>query len=259
MKHPKEHDLTHFSPRWTMSLLCFSMNFALSEEESAETAALTTAAYDAWVLVNDYFSWEKEWKNHEANGETGMIVSAVFLFMKWHSVDATKARALLREEIIVREEKYCRAKEDFLARGKLTEKTVQWLDLLDLVTAGNFAWSMTTARYQLEADDAYPRLRAAHKENPPKIAFDSLSIPISMGTVDLAKLAETIFGTTASCTDAVDSVLGTTPPAITPDGHSESGDVQSHPPVPAVPSLYLYEDVSSIICGLESLRKVYRS
>lgn len=222
------------------------MDFVLSEKESEATSALTTAAYDAWVLVNDYFSWEKEWKNHEANGETGMIVSAVFLFMKWRSVDATKARALLREEIIAREEKYCRAKEDFLARGKLTEKTIQWLDLLDLVTAGNFAWSMTTGRYQLEADDAYPRLRAAHKENPPKTAFDSLSIPISLGTVDLAKLAETIFGTTGGCTDPVDSVLGTTPPAITPDGHPGNDHVQSHPPVPTVPSLYLYEDVRVI-------------
>lgn len=38
-----------------MSLLCFSMNFSLSDDETAETMALTTAAYDAWVLVNDYF------------------------------------------------------------------------------------------------------------------------------------------------------------------------------------------------------------
>lgn len=231
------------------------MNFALSEDETAATAEITTAAYDAWVLVNDYFSWEKEWKNHQANGETGMIVSAVFLFMKWHKVDAKEARALLRNEIVAREEKYCRAKEEFLAHGKLTEKTIQWLDLLDLVTAGNFAWSMTTARYQLEADDAYPRLRAAHKESPPATAFDSLSIPISLGSVDMTTLAETIFGSTGKRTDSVHQPLELISAATTPVETSEATGNLCHPHVFSVPSLYSYEEVCPVFTVLSHKHK----
>ena len=45
--------------RWTMSLLCFSMDLHRTREEVAATAEMTDMAYGAWVLVNDYFSWEK--------------------------------------------------------------------------------------------------------------------------------------------------------------------------------------------------------
>lgn len=79
-----------------MSLLCFSLDFILTKKEEQELNEITTAAYSAWVLVNDYFSWEKELINHESNGSTGVIVSAVFLFMRWYSVDATEAKRLLR-------------------------------------------------------------------------------------------------------------------------------------------------------------------
>lgn len=169
-----------------MSLLCFSMDFTLNDEEEEKTLALTWAAYDAWVLVNDYFSWEKEWKNHEANGGKGMIANAIFLFMKWYSVDAEEGKKMLRKEILAREEKYCKAKDDFLASADATDKTTEWLELLDLVTAGNFAWSMTTARYRFGAEDSYPALRATCSETADSGITDSLGSPISLNAATMA-------------------------------------------------------------------------
>lgn len=177
---------------WTMSLLCFSMDFKLNAQEEKKTQAITDAAYDAWVLVNDYFSWEKEWKNHQANDETGVIANAVFLFMRWHSVTPEEGRLMLRKEIIAREEKYCKAKEAFLASGAATEKTTQWLEMLDLVTAGNFAWSMTTARYIHGADDVYPALRNAFSDTWNSSTSDSLGCPISLNAKAMADKTEVI-------------------------------------------------------------------
>ncbi|CAI6340763.1 unnamed protein product [Periconia digitata] len=171
---------------WTMSLLCFSMDFKLNKEEEKKTAAITQAAYDAWVLVNDYFSWEKEWSNHVSNGGDGVIANAVFLFMRWYSIDAEASKVMLRKEIVAREEMYCREKEAFLASGEVTEKTSQWLELLDLVTAGNFVWSMTTARYRLGAEDVYPRLRAECSESPDTGPAGSLGCPISVSAAIMA-------------------------------------------------------------------------
>lgn len=170
-----------------MSLLCFSMDFTLNEDEAEKTSAITSSAYDAWVLVNDYFSWEKEWKNHEANGGVGFIANAIFLFMRWYSVDATEGKRMLRKEIVAREEKYIKEKEKFLASGHATDRTSRWLKLLDHVTAGNFAWSMTTARYRLGGEDAYPALRAAHEEKPESAIVDGLSQPISLNAANMAK------------------------------------------------------------------------
>ncbi|KAI1765276.1 isoprenoid synthase domain-containing protein [Hypoxylon sp. FL1150] len=171
---------------WTMSLLCFSMDFTLDAEEEKKTSALTWMAYDAWVLVNDYFSWEKEWKNHQANGGKGVIANAIFLFMKWYSVDAAEGKKMLRKEIMAREDKYCRAKDSFLASGDATTKTTQWLEMLDLVTAGNFVWSMTTARYRFGAEDAYPSLRAACTETADAGITDSLGSSISLNAAAMA-------------------------------------------------------------------------
>ncbi|XXH01034.1 hypothetical protein Hte_007385 [Hypoxylon texense] len=171
---------------WTMSLLCFSMDFALDAEEEEKTSAVTWAAYDAWVLVNDYFSWEKELINHRANDGNGMIANAIFLFKKWYSVDAEEGKKMLRKEILAREDKYCKAKDDFLASGDVTSKTTQWLELLDLVTAGNFVWSMTTARYRLGAEDSYPSLRTAYSKSADAGIPDSLGSPISLNAAKMA-------------------------------------------------------------------------
>lgn len=175
-----------------MSLLCFSMDFTLDEDEAEKTSAITSSAYDAWVLVNDYFSWEKEWQNHQANGGVGVIANAIFLFMRWYSVDATEGKRMLRKEILAREEKYCKEKEQFMASGHATDRTSQWLKLLDHVTAGNFAWSMTTARYRLGGEDAYPALRAAHGEDPESGLVDSLSQPISLNAANMAKKMDVV-------------------------------------------------------------------
>ncbi|KAI9710434.1 MAG: hypothetical protein M1828_002164 [Chrysothrix sp. TS-e1954] len=149
---------------WTMSLLSFAMDFILTEDQTSMTAAIESAAYDAWVLVNDYFSWEKELLNFEMNGKVGEIASSVYLFMKWYAIDAKESKRRLRAEIQAREQKYCRMKRDFLARGDVPKDVETWFELLDKVTAGNFAWSMTTARYDMCAEDAYPGLRAKHRD-----------------------------------------------------------------------------------------------
>ncbi|RBQ68210.1 hypothetical protein FVER14953_21058 [Fusarium verticillioides] len=169
---------------WTMSLLCFSMDFKLTLEEEQKTADITSAVYDSWVLVNDYFSWEKEWSNYQSNGATGVIANSIFLFMKWHSIEKEEGKEMLRKEIISREDQYCSLKDEFLAKGAATEKTRQWLELLDLVTAGNFAWSMTTARYRAGAPDVYPALwkHCADKESD----TESLGRPISVNARDMA-------------------------------------------------------------------------
>ena len=173
-----------------MSLLCFSMDFALTDGEKERTSAVTTAAYNAWVLVNDYFSWEKEWQNYRGNSSEGEIVSAIFLYMKWQSVDQIEARKLLKAEILAREQKYSEAKAELTARENLSDNVRNWFDLLDWVTAGNFAWSMTTARY-LNGKDAYPGLRTAHMSKRMSNHLDSLHLPISLNATRNVEAMET--------------------------------------------------------------------
>ncbi|KAF4984888.1 hypothetical protein FZEAL_41 [Fusarium zealandicum] len=171
---------------WTMSLLSFSMDFKLSADEVQKTAHITSAAYDAWILVNDYFSWEKEWINYQSNGATGVIANAIFLFMDWYSVDKEESRKMIRKEIMSCEAKYCRLKEEFIAKGAATERIRRWLHLLDNVTAGNFAWSMTTARYKAGGEDAYPALWRKCADMSDSNDKGSLGLSISANAAGMA-------------------------------------------------------------------------
>ena len=168
------------------------MDFTLTADETKDTSAITSAAYDAWVLVNDYFSWEKEYKNYESAGSKGVIANSVFLFMKWHAIDAKEAKAMLKKEIIAREAMYIKAKEDFNSSGIATERTHQWMVLLDLITAGNFVWSMTTARYRIGAEDSYPKLRRDWPKTSDSSTNDSLGSSISENTEAIANRIDPI-------------------------------------------------------------------
>jgi hypothetical protein len=223
-----------------MSLLCFSMNLYRTDEEIESTAEMTDIAYGAWILVNDYFSWEKEWKNYMANGSVGLIVSAVWFFMKWHSVDAEESKRMVRKEIMAREEKYEQMRDEFLARGNHSQKTLEWINLLDNVTSGNFVWSMTTARYHEDLEDSYPALRKAHKEKGTSDMVDSLSIPISVNAAgeDIRK----------------DSIVTTPNESETPDPQKcelttgepvKDGSSLAASPVPSKSRLAEFEEVST--------------
>lgn len=175
-----------------MSLLCFSMDFKLTAEEEQKTSSITWAAYDAWVLVNDYFSWEKEELLYNAKGATGPIANAVYLFMQWKSIDATAARKLLRKEITLREDRFIQLRDKFLASHDTTPRLVKWMQLLEYVTAGNFAWSMTTARYNIANKNAYPALRAA--QDAQSDVADSLSRSITDSAAELSKKIDVVIG-----------------------------------------------------------------
>ena len=227
------------------------MDFALTKDEKSLTTTITNAAYDSWVLVNDYFSWEKELLNFKANGSVGEIVSAVFLFMKWYSVDAKEGKRMLRAEIQIREHKYCQAKADLLARGNLTENTKDWLELLDLVTAGNFAWSMTTARY-LNGEDAYPGLRAKQQKRKDFESTDSLNEPISYvvtndvraGSVETNKQLKG-WNATSTSQETITSVTTPKPLISSSLGHkAEKGKAEMCLALSGS-SLSTYEDVSN--------------
>lgn len=175
-----------------MSLLCFSMDFKLTAEEEQKTLSVTWAAYDAWVLVNDYFSWEKEEQLYNAKGASGPIANAVYLFMQWKSIDAAAAQKLLRKEITLREDKFIQLRDKLLASRDCTPRLVRWMRLLEDITAGNFAWSMTTARYRLANKNSYPALRAA--QNAQGAVADSLSRSITDSAADLSKKMDIVIG-----------------------------------------------------------------
>jgi len=109
-----------------ISLICLGMDFWLTEEEKKLTENVTLAAFYAWVLVNDYFSFDKEYQNHLENHNEGKMVNAVSLLMHWHDIGPLEAKQLLRTEIIAREQRFVDEKAALNARGVVTTHIAGW-------------------------------------------------------------------------------------------------------------------------------------
>ena len=224
------------------------MPFTLTEKEKESTLALTNAAYNSHVLVNDYFSWDKEWQNYQANGSKGEITSAVFLFMKWYSVGPQEGKAMLKSEIMKREQMFCDAKAAFLAQGVVSDSTDKWLSILDLVTGGNFVWSMTTARYIVGADDGYPRLRAEHQRKLALGAVHDFSAPIGPDLQEAKRVSFDITDDHSSDSHVATSESTSTAPTSPSSSSSEPALKRKNVEEPATaPVLWteLYEGVGS--------------
>ena len=233
-----------------VSLVCFGVGLTLTEVEKERTSAITEAASHEWILVNDYFSWEKELLNFEKNGSKGEVVNAVFLFMRWYSVDQNEAKKMLRAEIQAREGKYCQAKASLIAQGNLTVNTKYWLEYLDLITAGTFIWCVTTPRYNLNVEDAYQSLHAKEREEKMPQFANFLTKP----TIRPNSIEQNPSGSTKLKFDSNSSSTGRsegmhiTPPK-TPNSSTTSADKagagQSNTSISlSSPSLNRFKDVS---------------
>jgi hypothetical protein len=59
------------------------------------------------LLTNDYFSWDKEYRVWICCGKSTYLINAVHVLMSLYSIDATKAKDMLRTKILDAEQVYC--------------------------------------------------------------------------------------------------------------------------------------------------------
>lgn len=71
-------------------------------------------------------------------------------------------------------------KERLLARSKNSPKTIEWANVLDNITGGNFAWHVTIARYHTDVENPYLTLWATYQEESKSEWTGNLSRPISV-------------------------------------------------------------------------------
>lgn len=111
------------------------------------------------MLCNDYWSWDKELKDF--TGVANWPVSAVYLFMQQHNVDADTAKHMVKEKTMELAEQYGNDAAKWVEGLPADSPIVRWFALTDLMIAGNALWSMTSPRYhterpQLSRDQVHP-------------------------------------------------------------------------------------------------------
>lgn len=108
---------------------------------------MSYAAYAELCLVNDLFSWEKEYASHLKNNGEVPLINAVHIVAVTQGLTHCAAKAVVQAEIRAHEERFVLLKEQYEATSNPSDSVLRWLKLLEHSMAGNWVWSLCTPRY----------------------------------------------------------------------------------------------------------------
>lgn len=96
-------------------MMNYTLDFSLSHDEEASLEQIVHTILKATLLLNDYYSWEKEYDHYMRTGGTMPLVNAVSVLKHLHGIDDnTKALGLLRDRILGYEMQYCKLRDEYL-------------------------------------------------------------------------------------------------------------------------------------------------
>ncbi|KAF5874334.1 putative geranylgeranyl pyrophosphate synthetase protein [Botrytis fragariae] len=128
-------------------MLFYTADVNLNNDEISSLKPVILPVLQAMVLTNDYYSWDKEYKEYNRTNGSMPMVNAVWLLKHLHDVDNTKARGLLREKILDLEMQYCNIRDEYLRTQTTSPDTIRFFGLIELAVAGNRFWHATSKRY----------------------------------------------------------------------------------------------------------------
>ncbi|GKT48733.1 ophiobolin F synthase [Colletotrichum spaethianum] len=129
------------------SMVEFGMAIDISEAEKQQIQPLFAAAESALVLTNDYWSWEREWRQAQ-QAKDPRIVNAVYLFMKTEGIAVDQAREVVRNRILAYEADFLRLKTEFFAQNpNISAHLKKYVEVCGVITAGNHYWCANCPRH----------------------------------------------------------------------------------------------------------------
>ncbi|KAF5376399.1 hypothetical protein D9757_008697 [Collybiopsis confluens] len=132
------------------------MGLKLSAPERAKAEDLTRPAYFALVLQNDLYSWEREYREAQAqalNDEQSQsidvtnMMNAIWVLMQEHNhLDIAGAQELCRIKIKQYTTEYIQIVENVKGDQSLSVDLVKYVEALKYDIVGQAAWCMTCPR-----------------------------------------------------------------------------------------------------------------
>ncbi|KAJ5193267.1 hypothetical protein N7449_009409 [Penicillium cf. viridicatum] len=154
---------------WTLYNYRWGSGITLTPEEEKIADPMSYVAYAELCLVNDLFSWDKEYASHiKTNGEVPLI-NAVHIVAVTQGLTHCAAKAVVQAEIRAHEERFCLLKEQYEATSNPSDSVLRWLKLLEHSMAGNWVWSLCVPRY-FKAD------RNPYKDHLEKYGSDAVRV-----------------------------------------------------------------------------------
>ncbi|KAK3392844.1 isoprenoid synthase domain-containing protein [Podospora didyma] len=126
--------------------LTFGMGLTIPDEEHSLCMELARPAYAAMGLTNDLYSWEKERRAAERQGQD-YVFNAIWVIMKEKGVGEEEAKAICCQAVRDYTEEYCGIVERTRNNKALSKDTRAYAEAVLLTLAGNLVWSIYCPRY----------------------------------------------------------------------------------------------------------------
>lgn len=124
------------------------MDIRLTEAEIASVNTVLLPLSLSMALVNDYFSWDKEYVEYLRKGPTnGRLYSSIKLLMDQRSISVARAKRLVREMIAQYEQEYVRLRDEWLAAEERPTELKRYVEQMGLMASGSLYWHCKAPRY----------------------------------------------------------------------------------------------------------------
>lgn len=126
------------------------MGISISEEEMNLCERLTRPAWIHVCLVNDLYSWEKEYQASQKYDKT-QTFNAIWVLMREHSFTVDQAKDFCRQKIKENVTEYLRNVEENRNNENLSPDLRRYIVCMQYQLSGNLVWSRLCPRYNLAA------------------------------------------------------------------------------------------------------------
>ncbi|KAK6525709.1 hypothetical protein TWF281_010760 [Arthrobotrys megalospora] len=128
-------------------VILFGMGIKLTDEEHKIAREVVLSVWRAQALINDYFSFDREYRDFSESGETTLI-NSVWLYMQWEGLGIDAAKEAVREKALKFEQKFLQDRNEFF-KGYTYEKTglARYVEGWYYATSANIWWSAVCPRY----------------------------------------------------------------------------------------------------------------
>lgn len=133
-----------------MGLVSYANAIPIGEDDIQGVYELTRPAWESFILVNDLFSWEKEYWASVRNGET-KVANAVFAIMLEHGVDQAEAKNICRAKIRETFDRYLLNVQQARTDGHHSKPVLLYMEALVYSISGNVMWHHGSPRYDISA------------------------------------------------------------------------------------------------------------
>ncbi|EPS43801.1 hypothetical protein H072_2231 [Dactylellina haptotyla CBS 200.50] len=127
-------------------VMLFGLGATLTDEEYRVAAEVLRPCWASLALVNDYFSFEKEYREYLEKGTR--ITNSIWFYKQARNIDISEAKGIVREQINGFEQGFLRKRAAFYedSTGK-SEALLKYIETWYYVIGANTHWSSDCYRY----------------------------------------------------------------------------------------------------------------